>query len=234
MIKTYLFMSLIMAVLLLPYSARAKPQDPSEICEQSARHAAQKTGVPQQVMRAIMLVETGQRKDGNFTAWPWTVNMEGKGVWFDSRPQALDYTQNHHDKGSRSFDIGCFQINYRWHGAGFDSISHMFDPNANALYAAKFLQQLYQETHDWSRAAGAYHSRTPKYAQKYRLRFDQVLARISPQNQASDARPDTDLAQATRQQRPNKFPLLQAQTAPSHLGSLVPAELAAAQPLFGG
>ena len=48
----------------------------------------------------------------------------------------------------------------------------MFEPRPNALYAAKFLLELYREKGNWSGAAGAYHSRTPKYAEKYEARFN--------------------------------------------------------------
>ena len=53
----------------------------------------------------------------------------------------------------------------------------MFDPATNANYAARFLSDLYSELGNWSEAAGAYHSRTPKYAQKYAARFDRIRER---------------------------------------------------------
>ncbi|WP_353534181.1 transglycosylase SLT domain-containing protein [Cognatishimia sp. WU-CL00825] len=235
MIKTYTLMTWIFLALPTASGAWAMTHDNSEVCDNSARFAAQKTGVPLPVLLAITRVETGRKADGKIAPWPWTVNMEGKGIWFASQSKALDYAQSHHTGGSRSFDIGCFQINYRWHGAAFDTISHMFDPNANALYAATFLKQLYLETQDWSRAAGAYHSRTPKYALKYRARFDRFFAQIPTQDQTAVTPAATSKnIPPTGALRPNRFPLLLANSAPSTLGSLVPADLAAAQPLFGG
>ncbi len=166
------------------------PSQISAICDAAITHAAQQTGVPTSVLRAITLTETGRRIDGAHKPWPWTVNMEGKGVWFGTREEALAYVKQHFDRGARSFDVGCFQINYRWHGNAFASIEDMFDPRQNAAYAGRFLSDLYRESRSWSKSAGAYHSRTPQYANRYRARFDRILARLTgkplPKQQADE------------------------------------------------
>ena len=150
----------------------------ADICDRAAQHAARATDVPLHVLRAITRVETGRSRAGRLEPWPWTVNMEGRGVWFESRKRALDYIDTHYRRGARSFDVGCFQINYRWHGDGFRSIDEMFDPQRNAIYAARFLETLYTEFGNWTRAVGAYHSRTELYAARYRDKFRQVLAAL--------------------------------------------------------
>ncbi|MEO1399022.1 MAG: hypothetical protein AAFU56_09175, partial [Pseudomonadota bacterium] len=72
------------------------------------------------------------------------------------------------------------------------------------------------ETGDWSSAAGAYHSRTPKYANKYRSRFDRIRSRLDT------GELPTVTTRNTPSVRPNLYPLLQPGTQPSRLGSLVP------------
>ncbi|MHA1128995.1 MAG: transglycosylase SLT domain-containing protein, partial [Alphaproteobacteria bacterium] len=109
---------------------------------------------------------------------PWTVNMEGKGHWFETRTEAVDFVTQSYTAGARSFDVGCFQINHRWHGQAFTSFDQMFDPFDNATYAAKFMTSLYKEGGSWSWAAGAYHSRTVSLAAKYRTRFDRIIANL--------------------------------------------------------
>ena len=47
--------------------------------------------------------------------------MEGKGKWFQTRDEALSYVFKHFKRGARSFDVGCFQINFKWHGQAFPS-----------------------------------------------------------------------------------------------------------------
>jgi len=151
----------------------------SNICYQAIDRAVQIYDVPRDVMLAITLTETGRNFEGTARPWPWTVNMEGKGHWFADRPSALAYVRRQFDRGARSFDVGCFQINYKWHHQHFRSIEDMFDPVINATYAAKFLSELYQEKGNWSAAAGAYHSRTPSFATRYSARFDRYLTKIA-------------------------------------------------------
>jgi hypothetical protein len=171
-----------------PLIAGRAAVDPAAVCLATADRAADRHGVPRQVLRALTRTETGRAQGGALQPWAWTVNMEGAGHWFDSRAEALAYVHREQARGARSFDVGCFQINHRWHGEHFASVEAMFDPDANADYAARFMRELYDETGDWSRAAGFYHSRTPEFFNRYRDRFARILARGD-----SDAGP-TDVA----------------------------------------
>lgn len=155
----------------------------SHLCDQAARDAARAHDVPLEVLTAITRTETGRVADGILRPWPWTVNMEGAGRWFDTKDAARAFVFKHFKTGARSFDVGCFQLNFRWHGEAFASIDDMFDPELNADYAARFLSELFTEFGDWSKAAGAYHSRTPEFAKLYRARFDQI--RQGPNNAAA-------------------------------------------------
>ncbi len=207
--------------------AAGNPAD-ADICRVAARRVSQETGVPVSVLEAISLTETGRKTAGAFGPWPWTVNMEGAGHWFDSAGQALDYARTNHGQGKRSFDVGCFQLNYKWHGEAFASIEEMFDPIAGARYAADFLTRLYNETGDWSRAAGAYHSRTPENASRYRKIFDRHYAALSDggptvvanANRFAEESEDEDVRDEPMRQ--NNYPLLVAVNQSGRMGSLVP------------
>lgn len=204
----------------LAISAFSEPRRVSDICEHAAQKAAAESGVPLSVLRAISLTETGRKSDGQFEPWPWTVNMEGVGKWFDTYDDAKKYVDRHFERGARSFDVGCFQINYRWHHQAFTSIEQMFEPLANARYAAKFLSELYDEFGNWSKAAGAYHSRTPKYANKYISRFNRIRKNLSPPLPVEFAELQQDQEQSPPN-RINNFPLLQP-GGQGQLASLVP------------
>ncbi|MGB5868600.1 MAG: transglycosylase SLT domain-containing protein [Albidovulum sp.] len=215
--------------------------DPSDICDMVAAEASRREAVPLSVMKAISLNETGRKRNGGFRPWPWTVNMEGKGVWFDSREEALAYAQKEHARGARSFDLGCFQINFKWHGEHFASLEEMFDPMANALYAAQFLRSLYAEQGSWEAAAGAYHSRTPEYATRYAARFARFRDKLVAEDGESIPEiPDivlaaygADASGATNAPpRANLYPLLQTGSG-AGLGSLVPIGNAPGLGLFG-
>ena len=154
--------------------------------------------------------------------------MEGLGKWFDDLTTAKAYVDKHFRRGARSFDVGCFQINYKWHGHAFGSIDDMFDPITNARYAASFLRELYAEFGDWSAAAGAYHSRTPKYAKRYKARFNRIRAGlvdmadiVMPAVEPRNTPPEAPLPP----QRVNRYPFL-VQTARLQGASLVPRSTA--------
>ena len=160
-------------------SSSAQARSDAGLCDIAAQKASRRSGVPLDVLRAITRTETGRPAKGVLQPWPWTVNMEGAGHWFDDEIKARRYVEQQFSRGARSFDVGCFQINHRWHGAAFRNFEEMFDPQRNADYAARFLSELHEEFGDWTRAAGAYHSRTRQYAKRYEDRFDRILGRLS-------------------------------------------------------
>lgn len=228
--------------ILLQGMLSASQADPSTICERAAVLAASESGVPISVLKAISLTETGRERGGVARPWPWTVNMEGKGLWFETEEAALAYAEEHFKRGARSFDVGCFQINYKWHHEHFDSIEDMFDPASNARYAARFLTELFAEKGTWEAAAGAYHSRTPEFAERYTARFaayrsalrhedDQPLRIVAIEPELAAHTPAPTPAPRSRV---NTFPLLQAGGRMTP-GSLVPLSAApSAGSLFPG
>ncbi|WP_371135516.1 transglycosylase SLT domain-containing protein [Frigidibacter sp.] len=236
LLRSIRFIVAVCALAVVARPVTAVPADLSLVCERAAEQAAQQMGVPISVLKAISLTETGRNRGGEIRPWPWTVNMEGAGHWFETEDEARSFVYGHFKRGARSFDVGCFQINYKWHGENFSSIDQMFDPLANALYAAKFLRTLHAEKGDWTGAAGAYHSRTPQFAEKYAARFDRFRAGLRHQDLGDLPEiPDIVLA-AARPVRPlvpreNRFPLLQAGSG-AGLGSLVPIGNGAGASLF--
>ncbi len=208
-----LLVSALLAQALLAQAGYASPT--SALCDQAARRAAQAEGVPLDVLKAIARVETGRTQNGSLEPWPWTVNREGQGYWFASEIEAKSYVFDIFKSGVRSFDVGCFQINYRWHGKAFRSIDAMFDPDENATYAARFLAQLYAELGSWPAAAGAYHSRTQHLAASYSDRFQTVLAQLVGSGTAHERDPFTASASPL-------IPLNAHPVGQNALGSLVP------------
>lgn len=201
---------------------------PANLCVAAAQQAAQETGVPLRVLLALTLTETGRKSpEGYLVPWPWALNKGGESMWLDSREEAQGQLENELAQGTTNIDVGCFQLNHRWHGSAFDSLDAMMDPATNALYAARLMLQLYQDSGDWSEAAAAYHSATPEYAERYMSRFTPIYDSLA---ELPDA---TQMAAApSRERGPNRFPLLLAGQ-PRGAGSLVPLGQAAT-PLFGG
>lgn len=211
---------------------QASVRQVSNLCDAAASVASRETGVPLEVMQAITRAETGRSLmdiDG-IQPWPWAINQGGKGGWFDTEKEARAVAELAVAQGFRNIDIGCFQLNHRWHAKGFTSLKAMFDPLENARYAARYLQEKYQETGDWSLAAGAYHSGTPEFSERYRSRFDEILSSlylVEPGDE-NEAKPSL---RHPREPSVNQFPLLVVGNAGAR-GSLVPM-VQGRRPLFG-
>ena len=131
--------------------------------------------LPLRLLGAIAEVESGRLDDaGNVRPWPWTINAEGTGQFFATKRQAIDAVRALQTEGVRSIDVGCMQVNLMHHPNAFASLDEAFDPTANALYAARFLNTLYGISGSWVQATAAYHSQTPAIGADYQLR---VMAR---------------------------------------------------------
>ena len=216
-------------------TALALSSNDFEICDRAAEVVAKQSNVPVKVLKAISRTETGRVTNNKLSPWPWTVNMEGKGVWFESGDAARAYAYKHYKRGARSFDVGCFQLNYRWHHHAFSSIEDMFSPIPNATYAANFLSQLYAELGSWEDAVGAYHSRTPKHAEKYKKIYAKHLAEVETLQS-----PLVQNSQSDKQKSSNGYKLLQSTGRVISAGSLMRENTVTgmslfrpAQPLFG-
>jgi Transglycosylase SLT domain len=174
--------------------------DPAALCRDAVAEAAAKTGVPYYVLLAISTVETGRKNQ----PWPWTVNFGGDGHWFGSAAEAAASVDAALRDGATNIDLGCFQLNYRWHASSFGSVDDMLDPSRNATYAAEYLSRHFAKTGDWAMAAAAYHSATPEYAQSYKGKFEATYARL-----ATGELPEP-ISEPPIIDRTNSFPLLVA------------------------
>ena len=161
---------LLLAVLLaMPSLAWADlPAQPFALCRAAIAAAERSTGVPDRLMQAIGAVESGRRDPGGLVAaWPWTINAEGVGYFFDSKAEAMAAVTGLRARGVRSIDVGCMQVNLMYHADAFSSLDEAFDPGANARYAGRFLQSLEAKTGSWPGAAAGYHSLTPEVGADY-------------------------------------------------------------------
>ncbi len=156
--------------------AQAEPvqaiDNPWKICARETAEVERQKGVPTYLLAAISLAETGrwneERREN--IAWPWTVTAKGKGRYFASKRDAITHVYELWDAGVENIDVGCMQINLRYHGRAFANLDEAFDPAANADYAARFLKELNKQTRSWTRAAAQYHSADPVKNRPYKLK----------------------------------------------------------------
>ncbi|WP_264714560.1 transglycosylase SLT domain-containing protein [Limobrevibacterium gyesilva] len=162
-------------------------------CHAAGAEAERAWSIPSGLLAAIGRMESGRvdTGSGQVVAWPWTINANGQGAYFDTRADAIAAVQALQMRGVRSIDVGCFQINMAFHPRAFASLDEAFDARLNASYAARFLSELHDRTGSWETAVAWYHSATPGIGESYR---NKVLAdwsdgglRILPAAQAAPA-----------------------------------------------
>ncbi len=78
-------------------------------------------------------------------------------------------------QGVTNIDVGCMQINLKYHPKAFDSLEQAFDPDRNVAYAIGFLRDLRDRWGSWTRAVGNYHSNTPALSGRYRLKVFKMI-----------------------------------------------------------
>ena len=127
--------------------------------------------MPYQLLDAVSVTESGRYLNGKTEGWPWTLNVEGAGHYYDSKQQAIAAVQKFRKQGKKSIDIGCMQINLKHHPKAFSSLEEGFDPIANVRYSAQFLQELKARHKTWARAIAHYHSATPERQMIYKKRI---------------------------------------------------------------
>jgi hypothetical protein len=188
-------------------------------CRPAIEAAERRHGIPAHLLAAIGRVESGRRDpvSGSWNPWPWTINAEGEGAFFETRAQAIAAVRDLQARGVRSIDVGCMQINLLHHPDAFASPEQAFDPTANAEYAAGFLERLYAQSGSWTRAAALYHSATPEVGAAYQRR---VMA-VWPEEQNNPASPSPlAAAWAATLPRTGYMPLRQAGT--GGMGRILP------------
>lgn len=178
------------AALLLPASrgvaqpdpGRSNLGSPSSLCEDAIRTAERQYRLPPGLLYAIGLAESARADPITHRArpWPWSVQSGGTSIYFETKAEAVRWVRDAQAHGVTSIDTGCLQVNLFFHPQAFETVDVAFDPPRNVDYAARFLLQLYAETHDWGQATGFYHSHTPELAGPYQQRVQQAMSAPLP------------------------------------------------------
>lgn len=175
------------------------------LCRAAVATAERANGIPAQLLAAISRVESGRPDPVTSVVhpWPWTINAEGEGFFFDTKAEVIAAVRALQARGVQSIDVGCAQINLVQHPTAFSNLEQAFDPQANANYAARFLKQLYGQTGDWTKAAALYHSATPDLAADYQRK---VLAAWPEEQRLAGLTGASPLAQAWSATMPSPAP----------------------------
>jgi soluble lytic murein transglycosylase-like protein len=129
-------------------------------CEREMTRAAALTGVPLNVLYSVGLTETGRAGE----LGPYDMNVDGREVRSESLAKAMARFSEATARGAKLIDIGCMQINHRYHAAHFASLAAMFDPSRNVGYAANYLKTLKAQEGNWTLAVARYNAGPDKPA----------------------------------------------------------------------
>ena len=157
---------LLLLMLLLPLQAWAAASPFAE-CEVAIAQAERQQSLPALILPSIGRVDP---ETGRVRPWPWTIDVQGQGQWFETKAEAIAAVLGWQAKGVTSIDIGCMQVNLQQHPLAFATLDQAFDPVINAAYGARFLAALHRQTGDWGQAVAFYHSQTPALGAAYQQR----------------------------------------------------------------
>ena len=116
--------------------------DKLKLCENTIESVELQTDIPKGLLLGIGKAEAIRKINNKYIIWPWTINHAGKSLFFDTKKQMTNYVFKNLKRNDFNIDVGCMQINIKWHKNNFKKISDMFEINPNISYAASFLQQL--------------------------------------------------------------------------------------------
>ncbi|MCW8835927.1 MAG: transglycosylase SLT domain-containing protein [Rhodospirillales bacterium] len=167
----------------------------SDVCGPQIAVHERRLGIPRHLLKAIAHAESGRWDDsrGATIAWPWTVTSGGPGKYFPTKAAAIAEVRRLQAEGVTNIDVGCMQINLRYHPEAFRNLEDAFNPDRNVAYAGDFLRRLFNSTGSWGEAAQRYHSSDPDRGALYRAKVlaGWRLARGEPGE--TEMTPDTAL-----------------------------------------
>lgn len=140
--------------------------------------------VPAELLYSVAVAESGRYHAGSVSPWPWTLNVEGEGYFFESRDALYEAFLVQIREG-RSVDVGLMQLNWGWKFDLLQSPWIATDPMSNVLAACRVLRGHYdgKANGNWLLAAGYYNresddGRSRVRRLKYMARVESVWSEL--------------------------------------------------------
>ena len=147
-------------------------------CEKTIKSIELQTDIPKGLLLGIGKAEAIRKINNKYIIWPWTINHAGKSMFFDTKKQMRKYVFKNLKRNDFNIDVGCMQINIKWHKNNFKKIDDMFEVSPNISYAASFLLQLKKKHGSWDKAIKHYHSSDPKKNIPYLIKVKSFWKRL--------------------------------------------------------
>lgn len=153
----------------------------AEVIPSAYLDAANRHGVPPEILYAVAQQESNAKLNIGFYPWPWTLNIAGKGAYFSTRQAACEAAERAiKEKGEKSVDIGLTQQNWGYIGKShYSNPCDALNPYQNLETGALELRRCFDKRGDWIEAAGCYHRPAGgKPAELYKSSISKRLTRF--------------------------------------------------------
>lgn len=163
-----------------------------KLCLQEAARFEKHEKIPDYLLQALVYVESGIHfnEDLGYQSWPWAIQAEGKSYFPKNSSDAVEILKKQVEKGNDNFDVGCTQINWKWHQKSFRHLKQAITPRENVRYAVWYLKKLYERHGSWRHAVRHYHSPTKKRQDFYEAKVYQTrdaMMRFDQEKKSSES-----------------------------------------------
>ena len=133
---------------------------------------SQEMGVPKPILKAVCRLESDLR--------PYVLNVQGEPHVFESAEEARFFLRKVLASGIRNVDVGCMQINWRWHEHFVKNPELLLDGEMCLRYGAFLLKKLAHVKGGWTQAVLHYHSGDTTAQERYLTKFKKILKAENP------------------------------------------------------
>lgn len=123
---------------------------PTLIAQTEARR-----NIPRGLLMAIALTESGTGGSPS----PYAMNIAGRSHFARSGQEMANIISANWSRGVRSIDVGCMQINLKYHGGKFPRLTDLLNSTTNVEYGASYLIRLATASGSWKDAVMSYHNK---------------------------------------------------------------------------
>lgn len=133
----------------------ATPAFAEDDCPTLIGKTEESRAIPRGLLMAIAVTESGLNGQPD----PLAMNIAGRGFRASSVTQMASIIADQARHGVRSIDVGCMQVNLKYHGMKFERPTDLLSSPVNVAYAGDFLVRLALESKSWRDAVMSYHNK---------------------------------------------------------------------------
>lgn len=177
-----------LVAMMVAWSTGVPPAHGGSAIPQDYVITAELHGIPDPtLLYAIAMQESGRfdRKIGRLKPWPWALNVEGQGYFYDDMTDVWDALASFLREEPRHIGIGLVQVTWPFNADILWDPYTALDPATNLVLGARILRGCYERLGDWWQAVGCYHSPTAEIAEAYRDRVYRHWLTIHPTAEGS-------------------------------------------------